>query len=104
MSTNENDPRICRQHEARGVLIQQQCRDLETEIRHREEEYRDMMNTLGKLGERIDKATPRWAFLLLVGLLVASLGWTNVSIISLSKDMALVSQKVESHVELFKGR
>ena len=95
------DKTYCDQCGARAVMLDNLrekdkmiCKKLACETDHRETEERRLWVAISNIGTKIDHLTPRWAFLLLVSLLVVSLGYTNVSLISIDKKLAVVAQRL----------
>lgn len=99
----------CDEHKERKVKIDNLekkdsllCQSLEKEKIHTEMQIREVYKAIGEMGVKLDKFVPRWAFLLLVSVLILLTGFQVTTIVSIDKQLSIFADRYEQHQEIHK--
>ena len=99
------DKCYCNEHGVRGEKIEHLketdtfiCKKIERETAAREAEYKTIADALRLMGERIDRYTPRWAFLALLSVLIVVSGYGGAQLTQVNNKLSVFSEKMR-HLE-----
>jgi hypothetical protein len=74
------------------------CQKIEKESVAREAQHGAIADALRLLGERIDRCTPRWAFLALLAILISTMGYGTVTLNQMNNKLSVFGEKLK-HIE-----